>query len=113
MDGRPSAFALFCPEVAFDRFGYFASYLARYADEIDSGHAHTRLATEGVPGKDPRWAWASTTAQHYSECQLYSTISQRGETKTKEEPIWRNNITQIIVGIIIAAFTIILTKVFG
>src|SRR2546426_3339596 len=29
-------FSHFCPEVIFDRFGYFASDLTRYADETDA-----------------------------------------------------------------------------
>src|SRR5260370_40343197 len=32
-EGKPSHFFNFCPEVSFDRFGWFASNLSRYADE--------------------------------------------------------------------------------
>jgi hypothetical protein len=38
------AFHNFCPEVAFLRFGLFASDLLPYHDEIDSESAHKKLA---------------------------------------------------------------------
>jgi hypothetical protein len=65
----------FCPEVTFDRFGLFASHLGRYADEIDSGSAHQRLAKEKAPANHPAWRWATLSAQHYSACPIYAPLS--------------------------------------
>lgn len=72
----------FCPEVTYERFGFFASYLGRYADELDLEQAHERLGTLGVPGSDWRWAWASVSAMHYSECPLYSILEHRSHSTT-------------------------------
>ncbi len=71
-------FSNYCPEVAFERFGYFASVLARYANEIDRDNAHERLAKIGSTQNDWRWHWQSIQPQHYSECPLYSVLSHRG-----------------------------------
>jgi predicted nucleotide-binding protein len=75
--GNPSLFCLFCPEVTFDRFGYFATYLSQYADEIDMGVAHERLAAEGASANDPRWTWQSATAQHFTDCSLHAVLKNR------------------------------------
>jgi hypothetical protein len=64
----------FCPEVAFDVFGLFASELHRYADEIDTHAAHAQLAKNGASANDWRWQWAYITPLHYSECRLYSQL---------------------------------------
>ncbi len=69
------SFNNFCPEVLFDRFRHFATFLARYADELDSELAAERLGKEGVPTNDPRWHWAFCTPQHFAECPLYSCLS--------------------------------------
>jgi hypothetical protein len=35
-----------CPEIGFEIFGYFATLLHKYADEIDLDFAHRRLSAE-------------------------------------------------------------------
>src|SRR5262249_4719765 len=64
----------FCPETAYDRFGYFASSMSRYVDQIDSDLMHERLGKERAPASDSRWAWAHVRAMHYSECRYYSLL---------------------------------------
>lgn len=72
--GEPHIFSRFCPEVSFENFGWFASHLARYADEADVDHAQSWLAREGVPVTDSRWLWAQMTPMHYTACPLYALL---------------------------------------
>ena len=76
---NPSLFWNFCPEVAFDRFGYFASSLNAYADEIDHDLAHKKLGEEHAVSTDWRWVWASINPLHYTECPLYSILEHRSK----------------------------------
>lgn len=73
-DKEPHIFSRFCPEVSFDRFGWFASHLAYHADEIDSDCASRKLAEEAATPDDWRWLWALVTPMHYSDCPLYSLL---------------------------------------
>jgi len=78
------SFSHFCPEVAFDVFGLFASELHRYADEIDTDVAHKQLSKQGALASDWRWQWSNITPLHYSECRLYSLLGSIGSDRTKE-----------------------------
>lgn len=115
--GKPSMFSNFCPEVAFDRFGYFATYLTRYADEIDFGHAHERLEKEKTPAGDPRWAWASTQEQHYTECPIYAVLDHRakagGPSTQSPEPWWRKHLAELIVGVVLIFVSLLVGKALG
>jgi hypothetical protein len=64
----------FCPETTYDRFGYFAFSMSKYADEIDAAYAHERLSKDHVPASDPRWKWEHVRAMHYCECPYYSVL---------------------------------------
>lgn len=73
-----SLFSNFCPEVSFDTFGFFASSLARFADEIDRDSAESWLIANGRANtKDWRFIWASLTPMHYSKCSLYTLLSEK------------------------------------
>lgn len=71
----PNGYHNFCPEVTYDTFRLFASYLGRHVGEIDRDFAAGQLAKEGVTHDDPRWIWCSVVPQHYVECPLYSPLS--------------------------------------
>lgn len=116
--GNPRHFANFCPEVAFDRFGYFATQLSGYVDEIDVGIVHRRLAKESALPNDSRWAWDSITAQHYTECPIYSVLIYRAKTSKDsvaqaELPWWRKHLVELIVGLLVTVVGGLLLKLFG
>lgn len=73
-NNRYKNFSNFCPELSFERFGYFATGLYGYSDEVDMEHAHTELSRLNASRDDWRWLWASLEPQHYSECPLYSIL---------------------------------------
>lgn len=97
----------YCPELAFDRYGYFCSSLGAYADELDSGLAQERLHKEGISTSDPRWYWAHSYRMHFSECPLYSLIpniqepdQEVGAIVQEVAPWWREHLFQIIAAIV-------------
>jgi len=61
----------FCPEVSYDRFGYFASDMFEYRDEADRAAAEKAYESDGIADQfDARWA--GVTRRHYTECREYS-----------------------------------------
>lgn len=111
--GKPSIYSNFCPEVTFSRFGYFATSLTKYADEIDSGFAHERLAQDSAPTGDPRWSWESCAGQHFTECTYYAVLMHRSKNRQPETEPWLHKyLVQIIVAVVVAVIGII-AKVFG
>ena len=76
---NPRIFTNFCPEIAYDRFGYFATFLAGYADEIDSDAAHARLTRLDASKNDWRWSWSSITQLHYCDCHYFSLLDHRSK----------------------------------
>lgn len=96
----------FCPEVAFERFGFFASHLSRYSDEIDQKIAHKKLRDQGSVLNDWRWAWALLSPMHYLECPLYSVINHRSMNSnivTKDKESWyKKPLGIVILGILVA-----------
>ena len=110
----------FCPEVTFDRYGYFCSSLGAYADELDSGNVQERLSKEGISTSDPRWYWSHSYRVHFTECPLYSLLSHP-VTESKEvpkktqaaPPWWREHLAKIVVGVVLALAAAIIKWVFS
>ena len=105
--GNNKFFGQFCPEVAFERFGYFASYLGRYSDELDHDLAHKKLGEISASSKDYRWAWSSVTPMHFTECPLYSVLLHRSNgtitstEKEKRDEWYKRPFGMVIIGITI------------
>ena len=91
--GNPRIFSNYCPEITYDRFGYFASFIAGYADEIDTEQAVRQLSIINAPKNDWRWYWGSLTAIHYTNCNLYSTLNYR--SKSNRFPFQIDNNSEI------------------
>ncbi len=72
--GVPHAYSNFCPEVTLEFFGTAASYLSRYADEIDRYSAHKLLATANTAQFDPHWEWQSVKPMHFTDCAVYAVL---------------------------------------
>ena len=71
----------FCPEVSYERFGSFTTFLGSPGDELDTQYRHEILASEGAPSDDPRWRWGSYAERHYSECREFSIFNTFGVVK--------------------------------
>lgn len=56
-DSTLSMVSNFCPEVTFERFGYFSTFLSAYSDGIASEAAHRMLARDKAEPNNPRWQW--------------------------------------------------------
>jgi hypothetical protein len=69
--GKALHYGRFCPEVAHERFGRFASDLTEYYD-ADERHAGQQEAENG----GPEWKsdWLQVTPRHYTECPVYSPL---------------------------------------
>ena len=96
----PGHFMNFCPEVAFDRFGYFASSLHKHADEIDVDLAHRRLASQGVSGEHWGWAWSLVKPMHYTDCPLFAPLRLRADRGGSPQPsAWGRYGIPILIGV--------------
>ncbi len=91
-DARALGFHNFCPEVAFDVFHLFASYLHRFSDEIDQDSQHEILAARTSPHADWRWNWQSLEPMHYTDCPVYSMLTVH---ETKHELPEKKDIVQL------------------
>ena len=120
--GNPKIFLNYCPEIAYERFGYFASHLAKYTDGIDSDSADRILTKRGGSQNDWRWFWSSLTPVHYTDCQLYSVLDYRSkinrfpfynEKSTKDESWHKSLIGKIFIGVIIGLSVWVISNLIG
>ena len=111
ISGNNKFFDKFCPEVAFERFGYFASYLGRYSGELDHDLAHEQLGKIGASSEDYRWAWSSVAPMHYTECPLYSVLLYRHNgkvtdiSKENHDEWYKRPFGMVIIGIVITVIS--------
>ena len=71
----------FCPEVIYLRFGYFASHIASHEDETDQGISYFDLKKCDITPDSWAWNWSSLRAKHYTDCRLYSILSDEKKNK--------------------------------
>ncbi|NTV05179.1 MAG: hypothetical protein HGA59_01535 [Chlorobiaceae bacterium] len=68
----------FCPEITYNAYGYFASYLGKYADHIDEEQNIKILKRKGVIDNHPGFkSWGFIKEKHFTECSFYSLIKTR------------------------------------
>ena len=73
-DGKKTGFHNFCPEVAYDIFGIFASTFLKYTDLKDKEIYLSQIENELKDINDWRLKWHNIKPMHYSECNLYSLL---------------------------------------
>jgi len=104
-DNKITCFGNYCPEVSFDNFGYFASHLSNYRDEIDQDFIYKKLTSINAPGNDWRWLWSSLTPMHYTDCPLYSVLTHRANKSVIslnfKEPWYKKPFGLVILGVTI------------
>jgi len=74
-DNKWSSFSNFCPEVSFTYLNYYASYLSKYADEIDKD-SRSRIAERDNLDNDWRYEWSHVSACHFSDCSAYNQVKE-------------------------------------
>ncbi len=80
----------FCPEVIYLRFGYFASFISNFEDETDQAMRHFDLKKRNIPLHSWAWNWSNLRAKHYTDCRLYSILSNPKNNKVVDNIINNN-----------------------
>lgn len=82
----------FCPEVSYETFGYFASYLSAYADEIDRKIDKEAYKREGI-AEQFDYQWETVQPRHYTECREYSihgSFAAGGPSKARRKRVGKS-----------------------
>jgi len=80
----------FCPEAIYLRFGYFASFISNFEDETDQAIRHFDLKKRDISLHSWAWNWSNLKAKHYTDCRLYSILSNPKKNKVVDN-ITNNN----------------------
>lgn len=95
-DGNWSSFSNFCPEVSFSFFRYYASYLGKYADEIDKDSGHRRAERERNTN-DWRYEWGSLVPCHFLDCAVYNQVQDfNSKSISKFDKLAHTNVVTMI-----------------
>lgn len=110
---RRKTFSNFCPEVAYDRFGLFASELYPYHDEIDHDNGIKFGRQEKMP--DGHWVfnWSHVSKVHYTDCPIYSPLKAKVAFPNNGESLLEKFFKKIRNNPLIATLIIISTIVVG
>lgn len=93
--GSWGAFSNFCPEVTFVYLHYYASYLAKYVDEIDSDCGRRIAERENRPN-DWRYEWGFMSPCHFLDCSVYNQV-QDFNSKEDANKRWLSHHNQVFV----------------
>jgi len=77
----------YCPEVLYVLFGYFASSVHHFNDEIDQQIAERHLSKIKADRNDWRWIYSSILPLHYSECEHFSLLEKSKQGSYSEDII--------------------------
>ena len=80
----------FCPEVIYIRFGYFASFISNFEDKTDQAMRHFDLKKRDISLHSWAWNWSNLKAKHYTDCRLYSILSNPKKNKVVDNIIQNN-----------------------
>jgi len=80
----------FCPEAIYLRFGYFASFISNFEDETDQAIRHFDLKKRDISLHSWAWNWSNLKAKHYTDCRLYSILSNPKKNKVVDNIINNN-----------------------
>lgn len=94
--GSWSTFSNFCPEVTFTYLHYYASFLAKYVDEIDS-NCGRRIAEREKKANDWRYEWGFISPCHFSECSIYNKIHDFNSKITNTSKLFFPKHNQVFV----------------
>lgn len=93
---RWTSFSNFCPEVSYSYFGLYASYLAKYVDDIDKDIGHRTAAREGIKN-DWRYVWGFLSSCHFLDCSVYNQVDIFNSQKTgKLDQLVHSNIVILL-----------------
>lgn len=98
----PKSFTNFCPEVLYDRFGYFAESLFPFSDEIDQDMAIKYWSGRPVPRGHWGFDWSSLQELHYTDCPMYALLTAEppptaGRQRKEEDAVTSGLIRKIAV----------------
>lgn len=90
--GKVSHLYNFCPEVSHKYYRYYASFMSKYADDIDQDFGQRRAEKDSLED-DWRYEWQTVVARHYLECAVFNQVKNfNGDDVGKFDHLIHKNI---------------------